>query len=256
MDRINGLYTIENSSGKRIFQNKNLAAGISGTQLDAGYMTDQQEELIGGLIEWAGEVPTAGADRQVQAALTTVFASAPVYLIASANVTVPLWATRCAYRLWGAGASGAVGPDGTHGGGGGGSGGYCEGVAAGLTAGQEIPVTIGVGGPAVGAGNGLAGGTTSFGSYASATGGAGGSSTPSSGGPSGGGTGGSRNEGLGDGFDGATTGGGHGGGPGGRGTAGSVGAGGVGAGGGGGGTYSGYNSGRGHDGLAILEWLP
>jgi hypothetical protein len=79
-------------------------------------------------------------------------------------------------RIWGGGGAGGSGFGGA--GGGGAGGGYCEGYYP-VTAGQSFTVTVGNGG----AGTGSAGGTSSFGSLASATGGqAGGSGTANAGG--------------------------------------------------------------------------
>ncbi len=98
---------------------------------------------------------------------------------ASGNFLVPPSVTSITVEVVGAGGSGAG-----NGGGGGGGGGYAAGVYA-VTPGASIPVTIGVGG------SGSVGGTTSLGSFISATGGANGTtvSNPNIGGGGAGGTG-------------------------------------------------------------------
>jgi hypothetical protein len=72
MDRINSFGAVV-VGGIRQWVNKNLAAGVPGTQTDATYETDLQEELIHGFIEksYVGgvlQVPTAGVQNQVKLA--------------------------------------------------------------------------------------------------------------------------------------------------------------------------------------------
>jgi hypothetical protein len=91
----------------------------------------------------------------------------------SGNFVVPNGVTTVRVRVLGGGAS--SGYHSTMPGAGGGAGGEALGVVSGLTAGQSIAVTVGAGGVALtapGAGNN--GGTSSFGTYMSATGGTGG----------------------------------------------------------------------------------
>lgn len=77
--------------------------------------------------------------------------------------------------------------------GGGGAGGYAEGLMA-VTPGESIAITVGAGGAAVGSGDGNNGGSSSIGSYMSATGGQGGAVVAnSSGGQPGVGSGGAIN---------------------------------------------------------------
>jgi len=83
------------------------------------------------------------------------------------NWTVPLGVSTVKLRIWGGGGAGGAGFSGA--GGGGGGGGYSEGFYN-VTAGQVIAIAAGGGG----AGSGTAGGNSSFGSLASATGGQGG----------------------------------------------------------------------------------
>jgi len=81
----------------------------------------------------------------------------------SGTFTVPAGKTVVKVTMVGAGGSGRFGDSGT--GGGGGSGGYAEGYVTGLTPGGTVAVTVGAGA------NNSNGGTTSFGSYISITGG-------------------------------------------------------------------------------------
>lgn len=80
------------------------------------------------------------------------------------NWTVPAGVSHVRARVWGGGGSGGSSTAIQNAGGGGGAGGYSEGVFE-VTPGQLIAVTAGAGG------NGTAGGTSSFGSYCSASGG-------------------------------------------------------------------------------------
>ncbi len=94
--------------------------------------------------------------------------------IASGTFTVPANVTEVTAEVWGAG-SGAWGAWGAtnQGGGGGGGGGYARKAVTGLTAGQVIAVTVGLGGAGAAPGETpSAGGSSSFGPYVSATGGA------------------------------------------------------------------------------------
>lgn len=165
---------------------------------------------------------------------------------------------KCQVTVIGGGASGGAASDSTKRGGGGGGGGHSKSLLD-LTGVSSVTVTVGAGGAGVATGNGATGGSSSFGSYLSATGGQygyGGAST--SGGSSGNGAGGDVNQGLGWGTDGsanAASCGGNGGGPGGRGSSGG-GLDASGYGGGGGGiTANGSNkSGSGKNGIVIIEW--
>lgn len=141
--------------------------------------------------------------------------------------------------------------------GGGGAGGITEGVVD-LSGVESVPVTVGAGGvPVTSIGNGNDGGTSSFGTYGSATSGGGGQQT-GAGGASGAGAGLDFSGGLGDGQYGnmsqpGNAAGGNGGGPGGGyGAAGSGGDGQL-PGAGGGGTAT-APSGAGADGIVIVRW--
>ncbi len=69
MDRINSAGAILDANGHRQRVDKNISTGTNGTELSATYDNDEQEELIGGLIEWSGQIPTPGAQRQIQQAI-------------------------------------------------------------------------------------------------------------------------------------------------------------------------------------------
>lgn len=83
------------------------------------------------------------------------------------NWLVPSYVNLVRVRLWGGGGAGGAGGGGS--GGGGAGAGYSEGYYT-VTPGQAVAIAIGTGGVQGGA-NGGAGGTTSFGTVASATGG-------------------------------------------------------------------------------------
>ena len=89
----------------------------------------------------------------------------------SGTFTVPNGVTSLAVKVWGAGAGGR-GAFQTSGGGVGGSGGFGEAYITGLTPGASITVTVGTGGNgSTGNVNASNGGTSSFGTYLSCTGG-------------------------------------------------------------------------------------
>ena len=94
---------------------------------------------------------------------------------ASGSFSVPIGVTRVRVTVIGGG--GAGGTHSTIPGGGGGAGGMAIHIVGGLTPGMIIPITVGPGGIALSGGatgQGGNGGTSSFGTYVSATGGAGG----------------------------------------------------------------------------------
>ncbi|MBW4091068.1 MAG: hypothetical protein HIU82_08165 [Proteobacteria bacterium] len=101
------------------------------------------------------------------------FGSGVQVLATSATFTVPAGISQVEVEVWGAGA-GSFASTSTVASGGGAGGGYARKRVTGLAPGQTIPVTIGVGGTG-GTTAGVpatAGGSSSFGTYASATGGA------------------------------------------------------------------------------------
>jgi hypothetical protein len=99
------------------------------------------------------------------------------------NWSVPSGTNAVRLRIWGGGGAGGGGFSGA--GGGGAGGGYSEGFYA-VAPGQNIAVTVGSGG----AGSGTAGGASTFGSIASASGGLGGGNGAAGAGGVGGGSGG------------------------------------------------------------------
>jgi hypothetical protein len=123
----------------------------------------------------AGEIATAiGAPflNYKLPALRPGFANTAVFTSAG-TFTVPNGVS--AVRVTAIGGGGAAGYHASMPGAGGGAGGRAMGIVSGLSAGQNIAVTVGAGGVAPSTpANGNAGGTSSFGTYMSATGGAGG----------------------------------------------------------------------------------
>ena len=100
------------------------------------------------------------------------FGSGVKSFVASGSFTVPPGVTQVEVEVWGAGCGSFASLPGLPSGGGSG-GGYARKLVTGLTPGQSIPVTVGVGGvggTTDGAGA-SAGGASSFGSFASASGG-------------------------------------------------------------------------------------
>lgn len=125
------------------------------------------------------------------------------------TVTVPPGCTGCDSQVWGGGGGGGgVGSTSNGSGSAGGGGGYSFKTISGLTAGQTINLVVGIAGARGAAGgSGSSGGTTTFGSYHSATGGAGGTANGvGNGGVGGIGSGGDINIGGGYGSAGASTG--------------------------------------------------
>jgi hypothetical protein len=201
-------------------------------------------------------------------ALRPGFASMQVFTSSGAFV-VPNGVSTVRVTVIGGGGSG--GYHSTMPSGGGGAGGQASGVVTGLTPGQSIAVTVGAGGAIPPApANGTNGGTSSFGTYMSATGGNGGSGGTltefaMAGGAGGAGVGGQINRGGSYGSDSIVVAarGGDGGGPGnGRASSGPIpglSATGFGGGGGGGGltvtgTVTGYPGGAGAAGIVIVEY--
>jgi hypothetical protein len=105
-------------------------------------------------------------------ALRPGFASGVQGFTTSGYFTVPAGVTTVEVELWGAG-SGTFASTSTLPSGGGAGGGYARRRIAGLAPGQAIPVTVGAGGAGAATSGGAPspGGTSSFGTYVSATGG-------------------------------------------------------------------------------------
>lgn len=93
---------------------------------------------------------------------------------------VPEAVTSVLVEVWGAGGGGGASGDGSGGGvegnagGGGSAGGYSRKLVGGLNSGEEIPVVVGAGSISAASADAVAGGSSSFGAYCSATGGGGG----------------------------------------------------------------------------------
>lgn len=104
--------------------------------------------------------------------LSPSFASGVQVFSSNGTFVVPAGATQVQLELWGGG-SGSFASIGSNASGGGSGGGYARKCITGLTPGQSIPVTVGpggIGGTTAGTAA-SAGGTSSFGTYVSATGG-------------------------------------------------------------------------------------
>lgn len=106
MDRISAPNYATNAAGKRVFQDTNLSAGITGTELAAQWHTDVQETLILP-VEGVGRTPTEGDNTQLfalmqdlaGASVTTVTATGALTALqaglvlvnaASGNITITL----------------------------------------------------------------------------------------------------------------------------------------------------------------------
>jgi hypothetical protein len=117
-------------------------------------------------------VPTAPFISYRLPSLRPGFGSGVKTFTASATWVVPAGVSQVEVEVWGGG-SGTYASTSTWASGGGSGGGYARKLVTGLTPGQSIAVTVGVGG-AMGTTAGAvptAGGTSSFGTYVSATGG-------------------------------------------------------------------------------------
>lgn len=171
MDRTKAPNWADIGGGRRGYRDKDLANGIWGTGLIAADRNAVQEEIMA-VIEAAGLVPDVNDWTQLLRALRILSGgSIQVYATpGSYTHTVPAWAKRLRVRLCGGGGGGG-GSSASAAAGGGGAGGYAEGVVS-VTPGQTIPVIVGAGGVGGAAGlPGTAGGTSSFGTFLSATGG-------------------------------------------------------------------------------------
>ncbi|WP_187359957.1 glycine-rich domain-containing protein [Chitinolyticbacter meiyuanensis] len=187
------------AAGQR-FRVKFHAAGTTGSNLlnISGLGTkslmqyDANGNKVAATIKAAqlADVEYDGADMVVLDALpaNTIPGNAQVFT-ASGSFTVPAGVTRVMVECWGGGGGGGATDVVSGSGGGGGAGGYGRGLYA-VTPGQVIAVTIGSGGFGAAAGSTAGagvGGTSSFGSMLSCTGGGGGVShySGANGGPGG-----------------------------------------------------------------------
>jgi hypothetical protein len=162
-------------------QLKTGAAASTGTQLsppiDNGWVglyvitvSYGQTAVTGGAIS---TLPSAPFLTWKLPALRPGFASGVQTFSGSGNFVVPAGVSQVEVEIWGGG-SGSYASLASIPAGGGAGGGYAKKRVTGLTVGQVIPVTVGAGGAAGTTAGGApgAGGTSNFGSYASATGGA------------------------------------------------------------------------------------
>ena len=174
----------------------NPGTGTPATVVTADFLNAIQEEICS-VIEAAGEDLDKENPNQLLAALQTMFNTVSFGSVqvfdASDTFIVPAGVTRVSVEVWGGGGGGGGQTNYLPGGGGGGGGGYAWGLFD-VTPEDEHTVTIGAGGVggAINTTNsGTAGGTSSFGSLISASGGNPGGA--SSGGNGGAGTGGAEN---------------------------------------------------------------
>lgn len=124
----------------------------------------------------AGMTPTDATQNQLLSALRTLFAPGMLSITSSQSIIVPAGVTRMHVRLWGGGGGGGGAYSDGGAGSGGAGGGFTEGIFP-VTPNASIFVTIGLGGagaPSSAIYTAQAGGTTSFGSLCSSTGGSGG----------------------------------------------------------------------------------
>lgn len=154
-----------------------VAGGVAATRVRYWWLNMIQEEGMS-ILAAAGITPdTTGTvfDNILQAIQVLINAAGGQVFTASGTFTVPAGITSVEVEVWG-GSGGSGGAGSTGGGAGGGGGGYARKLITGLTPGATIAITIGAGGTAgaSGGGNGGNGGTSSFGTYVSATGGNGG----------------------------------------------------------------------------------
>jgi hypothetical protein len=224
--------------------------GISTVRVDAGATAIPAANIAA--------IPTSPVVPFKLPALRPGFSSLASFT-ASGNFVVPLSVTRAKITVVGGGGAGGGNP--TLPGGGGGAGGQAVLAVDYLVPGSVIPVTVGAGGIAAGLAPGGNGGSSSFGTIVSATGGTGGGNAPGAsaytGGNGGAGVGGGIDYGGAFGTDGIPAGsrGGDGGGPGcGRGATSAPGLPAAGFGGGGGGGAAGYAGANGAAGLVIVEY--
>ncbi len=190
------------------FQGKIIQTGQLATRIRYWWLNMVQEELIAPVLR-AGIALVKGTNNQLLTAMLTLFGGQTTcwrYLYATTTLTVPVWGGGIEYELvGGGGGGGAAGASGS--GGGGGAGGEAWGWCP-LVPGQQILATIAAGGTngAVAGNIAAAGGTTSLGAIAAASGGTGGYGGEVGGVSAGGrGTGGAGGAGIDGGIAGAVT---------------------------------------------------
>jgi hypothetical protein len=179
---VNGLYPLV-VNGVNQFQPPNPAGGVpNGTQITSAWLNDVQTELLN-VLNGAGIAPEVNTPTQVLASICLLRGFNNLLLItAGQNFTIPAGVNKI--RVMAVGGGGAGGPCDTTGpnqcsvGAGGNAGSYVTEIFN-VVPGQSYYATIGAGGTPNG-GSGGTGGSTSFGSLLTATGGKGG---PSSGSP-------------------------------------------------------------------------
>jgi hypothetical protein len=72
MDRVNGANTVDIGGGRRGFRDRNLVAGLPGTQVPAAHMNAVQEELLK-IIEDAGLTPNPSNLAQLREGMRLLF---------------------------------------------------------------------------------------------------------------------------------------------------------------------------------------
>lgn len=87
MNRTQAPGVVQNGQGNNIRVGANLSTGQPGTELDAIYDNDLQEEVVGGFIQYVGLTPTTGAQRQLQQALNRLFGGNISTISANATLT-------------------------------------------------------------------------------------------------------------------------------------------------------------------------
>lgn len=168
----------------------NPFTGAVPTNDDPDLMNAIMDELCG-VVQAAGLVLDKANNTQLINAIRILARGSTQFLAGSQILTIPSWASAADVELWGGGGAGG-GSTGTGStGGGGGGGGYLRCIVKNLVGNATVAATLGAGGVGGLGGNpGATGNATSFGPYATATGGAGGGagiSGPGVGGNAGGG---------------------------------------------------------------------
>lgn len=179
MQKIGSITSTADANGE--WTNGNVAAGTPPTILDAAWLNTVQRELAN-IVAGGGLILDPNNDAQVLAALKLQIGPGRYLntklITSSGTYTKTPGTTKIRVRMVGGGGSGASGTVNSttsyySGGGGGGGGGYVE-FLLDVTSISTVPCVIGSGGASVSAADGIAGGSTSFGSYASVVGGFGG----------------------------------------------------------------------------------